>query len=135
MKLETNLSNRAGMLYVAPLLDVVLLMLVFFLLGSSMVLKSGYAVSVPYSESSLPTVERSHVITLAASGAATIFFNEERVTMEELDKRLAEGVAEIRQIILRADRAAPFGAVAEVSNLVLAHGYDLAYATTPDFES
>ncbi len=135
MKLETNLSNRAGMLYVAPLLDVVLLMLVFFLLGSSMVLKSGYAVTVPYSDSSLPSVDRSHVITLAASGASTIFFNEDRVTMEELDKRLAEGVADIRQIILRADRAAPFGAVAEVSNLVLSHGYDLAYATTPDFES
>jgi len=135
MKLETNLSNRAGMLYVAPLLDVVLLMLVFFLLGSSMVLKSGYAVTVPYSESSLPSVERSHVITLAASGSSTIFFNEDRVTMEELDLRLADGAADIRQIILRADRAAPFGAVAEVSNLVLSHGYDLAYATTPDFES
>ena len=135
MKLETNLNNRAGMLYVAPLLDVVLLMLVFFLLGSSMVLKSGYAVTVPYSESSLPSVDRSHVITLAASGAATIFFNEERVTLEELDERLGEGAVDVRQIILRADRAAPFGDVAEVSNLVLSHGYDLAYATTPDSES
>ena len=40
MKLETNLTNRAGMMYNAPLLDVVLLLLVFFLLGSSLILKS-----------------------------------------------------------------------------------------------
>ena len=135
MKLETNLSNRAGMLYIAPLMDVVLLLLVFFLLSSSMILKSGFAVTVPYSSSSLPSAERSHIITLAASGASTIFFNEDRVTVEELETRLREGSADIRQIILRADRAAPFGAVAEVSNLVLRYGYDLAYATTPDYES
>ena len=123
------------MLYVAPLLDVVLLLLVFFLLGSAMILKSGYAVTVPYSESSLPAADRSHVITLPSGGASTIFFNEQRVTMEELAEKLAEKPADIRQIILRADRATPFGAVAEVSNLVLKHGYDLAYATTPEYES
>lgn len=135
MKLESNLTNRAGMLYVAPLLDVVLLMLVFFLLGSSMILKSGYAVTVPYSDSSLPTADRSHVITLAASGVATIYFNEERMSMEQLAERLSEDSGDIRQIILRADAGAPFGSVVEVSNLVLRAGYDLAYATTPEYES
>jgi biopolymer transport protein ExbD len=137
MKLETNLTNRAGMMYIAPLLDVVLLLLVFFLLGSSLILKSGYAVSVPYSQSSLPSTDRSHVITmaLAAGGESTIYFNEHRVGLDELDERLKNGDVQIRQIILRADRGAPFGEVVKVSNLVLSHGYDLMYATTPDHES
>ena len=137
MKLETNLTNRAGMMYIAPLLDVVLLLLVFFLLGSSLILKSGYAVSVPYSDSSLPSTDRSHVITMAmaAGGKSTIFFNEHRVGMDELAARLSDGDLQIRQIILRADQGTPFGAVVDVSNLVLSKGYDLMYATTPDRES
>jgi len=137
MKLETNLTNRAGMMFIAPLLDVVLLLLVFFLLGSSMILKSGYAVSVPYSKSSLPAMDRSHVVTMAmaADGELAIYFNEHRVGMDELEAQLKDGDPEIRQIILRADRGTPFGGVVEVSNLILSQGYDLMYATTPDRDS
>ncbi|MCB1232190.1 MAG: biopolymer transporter ExbD [Verrucomicrobiae bacterium] len=129
MKLESTLPNRTAPLYTAPLLDAVLLLLIFFLLGSNFILKSGVAVDLPFSESSLPAVERSHIVTIVPGEEIRYYFNEERVTPEELDRKLAEGVEQTRQVILLADSRVPYGVVMSVSNVVLKQGYDLAYAT------
>ncbi len=129
MKLESTLPRRTAPLYTAPLLDAVLLLLIFFLLGSNFILKSGIAVDLPFSDSSLPAVERSHIVTIVPGELTRYYFNEDRVSLEDLDVRLAGGVEQTRQVILLADSRVPYGTVMEVSNLVLKHGYDLAYAT------
>ncbi len=129
MKLESTLPNRTAPLYTAPLLDAVLLLLIFFLLGSNFILKSGIAVDLPFSDSSLPAVERSHIVTIVPGDSVRYYFNEERVTLEELDQRLSEGVEQTRQVILLADTRAAYGTVMQVSTLVLKYGYDLAFAT------
>ena len=134
MKLESTLPSRATLLYSAPVLDVVLLLLIFFLLGSNFILKSGISVEVPFSESSLPPIDRSHIITLAPGENLRIYFNEDRVTMDELNERLAERAAtdKVHQVIIRADQSAAFGSVIKISNIVLRHGYDLVYATSSE---
>lgn len=134
MKLESTLPARANFLYSAPVLDVVLLMLIFFLLGSNFILKSGISVEVPFSDSSLPSIDRTHIITLAPGENLRIYFNEDRVTLDELSERLEKNAAtdKIHQVIIRADQAAAFGSVIEISNLVLQHGYDLVYATSSE---
>lgn len=129
MKLESTLSDRAAPLYTAPLLDVILLLLIFFLLGSNFILKSGIAVDLPYSDSSLPVAERSHIVTIVPGETVRYYFNETRVTLDDLDLRLGEATEQIRQVILLADQRVEYGTVMNVSNLVLKHGYDLAYAT------
>lgn len=132
MKLESTLPNRSAPLYTAPLLDAILLLLVFFLLGSNFILKSGVAVDLPFSESSLPVAERSHIVTIVPGETIRYFFNENRVTLEELDLRLAESVEQSRQVILLADRRVDYGTVMSVSAMALKHGYDLAYATATE---
>jgi biopolymer transport protein ExbD len=134
MKLESTLPNRAAFLYSAPVLDVVLLLLIFFLLGSNFILKSGISVEVPFSESSLPPIDRSHIITLAPGENLRIYFNEDRVTLDELNEHLGMDAAENKahQVIIRADKSAAFGSVIEISNIVLRHGYDLVYATSSE---
>lgn len=129
MKLESTLPARSAPLYTAPLLDAVLLLLVFFLLGSNFILKSGIAVDLPFSDSSLPAVDRSHIVTIVPGEQPRYYFNEERVTLEELDQRLGETLDQTRQVLLLADARAEYGLVMEVSVLVLKHGYDLAHAT------
>jgi biopolymer transport protein ExbD len=129
VKLESSLPNRSAPLYTAPLLDVILLLLIFFLLGSNFILKSGIAVDLPYSDSSLPVAERSHIVTIVPGESVRYYFNESRVTLEELDVALAGATEQTRQVILLADQRVEYGTVIDVSNLVLKHGYDLAYAT------
>ena len=132
MKLESTLPNRTAPLYTAPLLDAVLLLLIFFLLGSNFILKSGVAVDLPFSDSSLPAVERSHIVTIVPGEQIRYYFNEDRVSLDDLEVRLAEGIEQTRQVILLADSRVPYGSVMTVSNLVLKQGYDLAYATGSD---
>ena len=129
MKLESTLPNRTAPLYTAPLLDAVLLLLIFFLLGSNFILKSGVAVDLPFSDSSLPVVDRSHIVTIVPGEETRYYFNEDRVTLDELDQRLGESTEQTRQVILLADSQVPYGTVMEISSLVLKLGYDLAYAT------
>lgn len=129
MKLESTLPKATAPLYTAPLLDSVLLLLVFFLLGSNFILKSGVAVDLPFSDSSLPAVERSHILTIVPGEVTRFYFNEDRVSLEDLDLRLAAGIEQTRQVILLADSRVAYGTVMDVSTLVLKHGYDLAYAT------
>jgi biopolymer transport protein ExbD len=132
VKLESTLPDRAAPLYTAPLLDAILLLLIFFLLGSNFILKSGIAVELPFSDSSLPSAERSHIITIASGDVARIYFNEDRVTPEELDQRLAEGVDLARQVIVLGDERTSYGAAVGVFNAVLRHGYELAIATSSE---
>ena len=129
MKLESTLPNRTAPLYTAPLLDSVLLLLIFFLLGTDFVLKSGVAVNLPFSESSLPVVDRSHIVTIVPGEEMRFYFNEDRVTREDLERVLRESIEQTRQVILLADSEVPYGTIMEISSLVLKQGYDLAYAT------
>lgn len=130
MKLESGLRHHIWALHAAPVLDVVLLLLVFFLLGSNFVLRSGISVELPFSSSILPPVAQSHVVTVSPGLAPVIYFDEKRVSLEQLGEELEKETRGRRHIILKADRLASHGIVMEISDLVLSHGYELAVATS-----
>jgi len=134
MKLTSTLKDHAAMLYAAPILDVVLLILVFFLLGSSLVLRSGIPVDIPKSTSSLPPIEASHVITVMRGTSPQIYFNEKEIEIDDLAAHLDQASPDIRHVIIRADRDAAFGAIIDISNIVMSRdrGLELAYATKSD---
>ena len=132
MKLESTLPERSATLYTVPLLDSVLLLLVFFLLGSNFILKSGVAVELPFSDSSLPVAETSHIVTISAGDPLQVYFNEKRVEIEDLDSSLEDAVDKSRNVIILADRRADFGRVMGISHLALKHGYEVAFATTSE---
>ena len=87
---------------------------------------------MPFSESSLPAIERSHYVTVEPGAVARIYFNEDRVTLEELEKRLAESVDQARHVIVLGGERADYGTVMTVANLALKQGYEVAFATTPE---
>ena len=129
VKLESTLPARTGPLYVAPTLDVLLLLLIFFLLGSGFVLRSGVAVQLPVLQSTLPPVSRSHLLTLSPGDTPRLYLNESPVTLEELPDRLGKPDERIRQVIVLADRSTPFGLVSQVTNVALRAGFQIVHAT------
>lgn len=130
MKLHSYLPQQGVRIYIAPLLNGILLLLIFFLLGSSFVIQSGVSVRLPKSASRLTGFDRAHVITVAAA-ETSLYFDGRPVTPNELRNQLIEKKSENRRIIIHADEMAPFGRVLEVSNAALSLGYDIAYATQP----
>ncbi len=128
MKLESTLRPNSGLLYAAPLLDVVLLLLVFFLLSSNFVVRSGVPVDLPVSSSILPPADKSHIITVLPGIAPRVFLNEREIQITELDAALEDAGAERRHVIIMADRTAAFGVVMRISEMVAARGFDVAFA-------
>jgi biopolymer transport protein ExbD len=129
VKLESTLSDRAGVLYTAPLMDVILLLMIFFLFGSNLVLKSGVEVKLPSSSSSIPAAEDAHIVTLAASDTNEFYFNDERVGLEGLESRLEGALKRSRQVVVLSDEAVPYGVVMQISRLLLNEGFSVSFAT------
>ena len=133
MKLESTLQPRSGMMHIAPVLDVVMLLLIFFLLNSNFVLRSGINVTPPLSRSRLESLPQSDIVALSAGSSPRIYFNEEEVTMDELRERFTElRKGPRRQIVIRGDKLAQYGQVIEVSNMATEAGFDVFLGTNLD---
>jgi len=130
MKLQSYLPQQGLRLYIAPMLNGILLLLIFFLLGSSFVTRSGISVNLPESGAPLTGYERAHIITMAPSDGG-LYFDGQNVTMIDLRRLLEDKKRQGRRIIIHADELTPFGKVMEVSNVAQTLGYEIAYATQP----
>ncbi|MEX2580302.1 MAG: biopolymer transporter ExbD [Verrucomicrobiales bacterium] len=129
MKLESTLSDRAGMLYSGPLIDVILLLIIFFLFGSNLVLKSGVEVNLPSSSSVLPSAEDAHIITLIPSETSEFYFNDERLDLDQLDDRLSTAIERSNQVVVLGDESVPYGTVMKVSEVLLRNRFEVSFAT------
>ena len=129
MKLESTLKDRGGVLYTAPLMDVIMLLIIFFLFGSSFVLKSGIGVTLPKSGSVLPPAEDAHIVTLIPGRSGDFYFNDQRITLEELPEVLEEAIKRSDDVILLSDETIDYGVVMEVSSIILGYGFNLSQAT------
>lgn len=132
VKLRSNLGDRSGALYTAPLVDVVLLLLIFFLFGSNLVLKSGVEVKLPVSSSSLPASEAAHVLTVLGGESGALYLNDERVSVSQLEAALESVREHSGSVILLGDESVSYGRIMGLSQTVLRLGFDLSYATQQD---
>lgn len=133
MKLESTLLSRPGLGYIAPLLDVVMLLLVFFLLSSQFIQRSGYAVDLPFSRSTLESLADADVITIPTGTVEQVLLNDARLPLEKLGERLEQRAQLDRQIVIRADTATPHGRVVNIINIARDAGFkDIAVITSPE---
>lgn len=110
----------------APLLDVVLLLLIFFVVTSSFSTQT-LELALPPADSGQPQSRQGLVIAIDAEGAISI--ESESIASEGLRTRLLEAKAAGQPIELRADRATAHEHVVAVLDLAQASGVaDLSIA-------
>jgi len=131
MKLESHLPKQTFWLYLGPVLNVLLILLIFFLLGSTFVVQSGVSVKLPESGSRLSGFDRAKVITVTAGNDTVLYYNGSPMTTDLLRTRLDESKNDGRRVIVHADEMAPNGRVQQVINLAHSLGYEVALATQP----
>lgn len=131
MKLESHLPKQSPWLYTVPLLNTILLLLVYFLLTSNFVVQSGIKVEQPQSNSRLTGFDRAHIITVPAGLENALYFDGVRITTGELREKLKANREGERRAIIHADKQAPHGRVTEIGNIALELGYEVAYSTVP----
>ena len=132
MKLTRTKQYDFGWLGLIPLIDVVFILIFFLMLGSHFVLQPGIAVNVPLSRFSLGPQVNPQIISITGGAAPTIYFRDQKVTLEQLAPLLDNTKNEGRPIIIKADRLTPYAVVVAVTNAALEHGVkSVSLATAP----
>lgn len=131
MRFSSGRPRRVA-LDMTPLIDVVLMLVIFFMLTTTFVLSPGIEVDLPRGHTSQAPRERDVIITMTKDGA--IYFQEAQVSLETLRavlQRAHQGQPELR-VVIKADTLVPHGRVVAVMDIAKYLGIDrLAVATAP----
>lgn len=134
MKLESSIKEKAGFLYLTPLFDGALLLLIFIIFSSSIISRSGVAVTLPVSNSTIRDSQSTHVITIIEGAPPKIYFNEARVDMVQLTQKLQSERSVTNRVTILADQGSSYGAVMEVALVALSYNFEVAFGTQPNRE-
>ena len=132
MKLSRTTNYNFGWLLLIGLVDVAFLLVFFLLLSSNFILQQGISVSMPFSRFTLGPQTSRQIISITGGAVPAIYFQDQRVTMEQLGPLLDAAKRRDESIIIKADRSTSYETVAEVANAALEHGItSVALAATP----
>ncbi|MGC2353646.1 MAG: biopolymer transporter ExbD [Candidatus Udaeobacter sp.] len=132
MKLHRTINFHFAWLVLVALVDVAFLLVFFLLLSSNFILQQGISVSMPFSRFTLGPQTSRQIISITGGAVPAIYFQDQRVTMEELGPLLDAAKRRDESIIIKADRSTSYETVAEVANAALEHGItSVALAATP----
>ncbi len=120
-------TGHTPSLSLAPMIDVVFLLLIFFMVSTTFVVRPGLDLSLPLSDHEVEAAPDRWVVSVDPKG--TIYLNREKITKEELLGRL-EG--DPRPVSLRADRTVPHGIVVDVLNTVKSAGVESVNVSTEE---
>ena len=120
MKLKRRVFLEKGRLDIAPLIDIVFLLLIFFMLTSSFIFQPGIKINLPKALTS-EVIQRENLIIIITQDNS-LYINERKLSAEELASRLKIAGKESKPILIKADRKASVGKVVEIWDLCRAEG-------------
>lgn len=116
MKLEHGLKQ----IDIAPLIDIVFQLLIFFMLTSSFVMQPGIKVNLPKAVTS--EVVKFENVELLVSGENVTYFNGKVTTTQELKNILKQVAKRNQSVLIKADQRASLGRVVEIWDLARDQG-------------
>ena len=132
MKLSWTVNYDFGWLVLIALVDVAFLLVFFLLLSSNFILQQGISISMPFSRFTLGPQTSRQIISISGGAVPAIYFQDQKVTMEQLGLLLDAAKRKDQSIIIKADRSTSYETVAEVANAALEHGItSVALAASP----
>ncbi len=114
-RLKRRTEIKKGTIDMAPLIDVVFQLLIFFMLTSNFVLQPGIKVSLPKAISS--EVIRSENLIVTLSGQDLLFLNDQPTTIQQLMPQIRQAAQDNKTVLLRADTSSSLGRVVEIWDL------------------
>ncbi|AZO95972.1 biopolymer transporter ExbD [Halocella sp. SP3-1] len=116
---------------IAPLIDIVFMLLLFFMLTSSFVTDNGIELNLPQAETG-KIQEESEPVVIYIDQDQRIFLDKETFELEQLEKSLAEKLknSQLKKVVLKSDEAVPMGFVVKVMDIARqAKGENLIIST------
>ena len=136
MKLEMSLPTRPGLVFLAPGLDLLALVLIFPVFVSAFASNSGYEVKLPDSLHRIARMEHSISVSIKGGSEPQIWVNTQKVSERELVSVVAresedwQGGGSVG-IVLRVDRSVPSGVMSRIRERLSFEGYRVYIAGKP----
>ena len=131
MQFSSGRARRVA-LDMTPLIDVVLMLVIFFMLTTTFVLAPGIKVDLPQGQAVQQPHDRDAVILITQDG--TVYYRDAQVELDALRVQLQERFLQqpAVRVVIKADKQAQHGQVVAVMDMAKTLGIDkLAIATAP----
>ncbi|MGM0381373.1 MAG: ExbD/TolR family protein [bacterium] len=109
----------------APMIDIVFLLLIFFMVSTTFVMQPGLQITLPRGGSETEVQPDRWVVTLTAE--REVYLNDENYPLRRLGEAFQQ---ENRPLVLRADRAVPHGLVVSVLDQARSAGIEVVDIST-----
>ncbi len=110
-----ELEHGLKQIDIAPLIDMIFQLLIFFMLTSSFVVQPGIKVNLPKAVTS-ENIKYEN-IEIIISGENVTYLNGKVVTMQELSSSLKRLYKQEQSILIKSDKRASLGRVVEIWDL------------------
>ncbi|MCK5227105.1 MAG: biopolymer transporter ExbD [Desulfobulbaceae bacterium] len=115
--------HRHGItIHLTALIDIVFLLIIFFLLTSNFIMEDAIAVKLPDVESIGMPVEKEVVVVIDKAG--NFFVDEQRLEAKDLEVHLRTrlNLSVRKNVLIKADREAVFDSVVQVMDMAKKNG-------------
>jgi biopolymer transport protein ExbD len=119
-----------------PLVDVVFLLIIFFMLSTTFIVLPGLKINLPAAASEKIEVEPEKLV-LSVDEEGTLYFDDELVDRDSMKRKLREAAASDRDvlILLKGDRQCVYGRIVDLLDMVHQTGLNrVAIVTSPEKE-
>ncbi len=133
MRFQNKTRNDSSLIDIAPFLDTVFNLLIFFALSLNFISTPGIRVNLPRSTAQ-EIVREDKDLRVVISATNQIFLNERQIEIKDLESRFREAAQKNRQtqILIQADEQVAHGTVVRVMDLARTVGlHRLAIITQP----
>ena len=132
MRFQTHNQISKGLVDPAPLVDVIFLLLLFFLLSSPFVMQSGFGVILPAAD--VPTASSFQTLVVTVTRENLMFFNTQPTDLAKLQKDLEAAAQHGRsvELVIKADKQVSQGTLVDIMNAAVKAGISsINIATRP----
>ncbi len=133
MKFKRHYEIFKGQINMAPLIDVVLQQLIYFMLTSSFIMQPGIKIQLPTAVSTDRIEEKEIFINVSAEGI--VFLGEKQVSLKQLENSLKTFSSGNVIVIIKGDQRTPHGRIVKIMDIARIAGISkIAIATMPESE-
>ncbi len=135
MRFRKHYNITKGEINLAPLIDMVFQLIIFFMLSSSFIMQPGIKIKLPKAETTEVIKEKEIFIDISENG--TIFYRGTPVSLVKLKNIFEEEIKNNGKeiiVVIKGDKDTKHGIVVSVMDLARKCGIDkIAIATMPEF--
>ena len=111
-----------------PFVDVIFLLVIFYLFSTSYVAPSNVRIKVP--KAILSEIIKEDSIVILVTSEDTIYLNDSLITMEDLKKELSQPLSKNRPVLIKANQQASLNRVIELWDLCRVTGIEQIHLAT-----